>query len=89
MRYQLVLQFQGDAFPDHGQMIAVENCLTEALGHSATVDGHFVGGSETEVFILTNHPEDTFRQIGSALVGMESLGAVTAAFSEVGEIDLL
>ena len=89
MRYELVLQFQGDAFADFGQMIEVEKRLTKALGHSAIVDGHCVGSSGAEVFILTDHPEDTFRQIGFALEGVESLGAVTAAFHEVEEVDLL
>jgi hypothetical protein len=36
MKYQLVLQFRGEALADYDAMVAVENRLIDALGSSAT-----------------------------------------------------
>jgi len=83
MRYQLVLQFRGDSLADYDQMIAIEDRLTEALGDSADVDGHDAGSGETNIFIFTNDPPETFRRVRPVLESMERLKAVAAAFRDV------
>ncbi len=83
MRYQLVLQFRGDALADYDQMIALEDRLIEQLGHSAKVDGHHCGSGETNIFIHTSDPGVTFWAVRQVLKREGRLAAVTAAYREV------
>ena len=61
--YQLVLQFCGDSLQDLDELIALEDELIEQLGDSADVDGHDVGSGETNIFIFTSDPKQTFERI--------------------------
>ena len=83
MRYQLVLQFPGDSLADYEQLIALEDRLTTELGNSADVDGYDVGSGETNIFIFTKDPAETFRQVRPILASINRLQAVTAAFRDV------
>ena len=83
MRYQLVLQFRGDAFADYDAMVALENRLIEDLGHSAEVDGHDCGSGESNIFIFTSDPSATFWRVRQTLQQEGRLQAVTAAYREV------
>ncbi len=83
MRYQLVLQFRGDSLADYDQMIALEERLIDELGQSANVDGHDCGSGETNIFIHTNDPAETFRIVSQLLKQEGTLGSVTAAYREV------
>jgi hypothetical protein len=67
---------------DYDQMIAVEDCLIEAFGDSADVDGHDVGSGETNIFIFTSDPAATFRQAQPVLQSMNQLEGLTAAFRD-------
>lgn len=83
MRYQLVLQFRGDALADYDAMVALENRLTEDLGHTAKVDGHDCGSGEMNIFIFTSDPAATFWRVKHTLQQEGRLQAVTAAYREV------
>ncbi len=83
MDYQLVLQFHGDSLADYDAMVALENDLIAALGDSAHVDGHDVGSGETNIFIITTDPVETFRLSKAVLERRQRLGAVTAAHRPV------
>lgn len=83
MDYQLVLQFRGDSLHDFDAMVALEDELIVVLGDSAKVDGHDVGSGETNIFIFTSNPEQTFRQARPVLERRQSLQAVTAAYRRV------
>ena len=61
MQHQLVLQFNGDSFEDYDAMLALEDELIEALGDTADIDGHDIGAGETNIFIFTSAPEQTFQ----------------------------
>jgi hypothetical protein len=67
MRYQLVLQFAANTVADYDALIAIERQLIETLGESS-VDGHDMGSSEANIFILTTDPQNTFRQLAPVLV---------------------
>ena len=43
LKYQLVLQFQGDSLDDYDAMIALEDDLIAELQGVAEVDGHDMG----------------------------------------------
>ena len=62
MKYQLVLQLPTSAI-DLDDVIALEDALSEALDASATVDGHDFGSGEGNIFIFTEDPADTLRQM--------------------------
>jgi hypothetical protein len=81
-KYQLVLQFAGDALADFDAMVALENELTETFEDSAEVDGHDVGSGETNIFIFTVDPLATFNQARSVLKRRQQLQVVTAAYRE-------
>jgi hypothetical protein len=83
MRYQLILQFRGDALADYNAMVALEDRLIEDLGHSAEVDGHDCGSGETNIFIFTSDPSATFWRVRQTLQQEGRLQAVTAAYREV------
>jgi hypothetical protein len=83
MKYQMVLQFRGDSLADHDQMVALEDGLIAALRDTASVDGHDVGSGETNIFILTDDPKATFRQVKLVLERMGRLTDVRAAYRPV------
>jgi hypothetical protein len=83
MRYQLVRQFRGDSLADYDQMIALEDRLTEELGHSAKLDGHDCGSGEANIFIHTSDPAATFWLVRQVLMHERWLDAATVAYREV------
>jgi hypothetical protein len=82
-KYQLVLQFRGDAPADLDEAAALEEELIAALGDSADVDGHDIGSGETNIFIFTTDPTGTFRRAMPVLTRRKCLPAVTAAYRPV------
>lgn len=63
MKYQLVLQLPASSIEDYDRMIAVEEELIEGLAGLADIDGHDAGQGEVNIFILTDHPQQTFERI--------------------------
>jgi hypothetical protein len=80
MNYQLVLQFRGDSLGDYDKMIALEDALTEALQGLAIVDGHDVGSGETNIFIYTSNPLETFSHAKPIFIDTNTLASMTAAY---------
>lgn len=80
MKYQLVLQFRGDSLDDYDAMVSLEDKLIADLGSSANVDGHDCGSGETNIFIYTSDPAETFRTARLTLENEGRLQTVTAAY---------
>ena len=80
MRYQLVLQFQGDSARDLDDLLKLEERLIDAVGVSAEVDGHDIGSGEANIFILTPSPEATFARVKPVLQAHNLLRVVDAAY---------
>jgi len=78
--YQLVLQFRGDSLADLDAIVALEETLTEQLGHGAEVDGHDVGSGEANLFVKTSDPVKTFASIQPFLDRANLLREVTVAY---------
>ena len=83
MRYQLVLQFEGDSLADHDQMVSLWDALIEVLGDTADFDGHHVGSSRTNIFIVPPDPPATFARVKPVLETRHYLGALTAAYRPI------
>src|SRR5258708_9218055 len=63
MKYQLVLEFGATSIDDFDRFVALEDSLTEALEHSAIVDGHDFGSGTFNIFVHTDEPEATFSRL--------------------------
>jgi hypothetical protein len=63
MKYQLVLQFPASSIKDYDKMLEFEETIIGSLGNLGTVDGHDAGSGETNIFILTDHPNRAFERI--------------------------
>ncbi len=60
-RYQLVIQFPGDFFAAHQDLVAFEERLIASLPRTCTVDGHDVGAETVNFFVHTGAPEAAHR----------------------------
>jgi hypothetical protein len=80
LKYQLVLQFQGDSLDDYDAMIALEDDLIAELQGVAEVDGHDMGSGEANIFILTTDPRGTFERAKPVLKRRDCLETTTAAY---------
>jgi hypothetical protein len=83
MRYQLVLQFHGNALDNLDAIAALEENLIEQLAGFAEVDGHDIGSEEANVFVLTSDPVGTFGAIRPILDRVNLLTAATVAYRPV------
>lgn len=83
VRYQLVLQFKGDALAENDQMASLWDALIEVLGDTADLDGHHAGSGQTNIFIFTPDPPATFAHVKPVLETRHYLGALTAAYRPV------
>jgi hypothetical protein len=63
MRYQLVLQFEGDDEDTLEKVIALEDDLIESLGDAAEVDGHEVGDGTCHLSIMTGNPKKLWERL--------------------------
>lgn len=69
MKYQLVLQFQGDDDETLEKVIELEDQLIEAFDGSTTseVDGHDVGSGTCNLFIHTKNAAKVWERIESVV----------------------
>lgn len=85
MRYQLVLQMQGDSPAHYDALISLEDRLSNSLDDTSDVDGHDIGSGESNIFILTDDPRSTFDQCRPILESDGLLNSIRAAFRGDGE----
>jgi hypothetical protein len=62
VKYQLVLQWPASSIKDYDEMIWVEDALTNGIGDVALLDGHDAGSGEVNIFLLTDDPNQAFRE---------------------------
>lgn len=81
MRFQLVLQFpEKDLSFD--RLVQIEEMLMDAVGEEAEVDGHDMGSGESNIFIKTDDPEETFRTAKALLEDEDEFRVLKAAYRE-------
>ena len=83
MKYQLVLQFPQRWLWSFHSLIRLEDQLIQRLGASADVDGHDCGSGEMNIFIITNDPVRTFREIRPLLSRKIWVRLSAAAYREL------
>ena len=80
VRFQLIIQLPGDASGDLDRLVALEDVLIDRLGPDAEVDGHDIGSSQGNIFVLTTSPECTFAQVRPLLLESGLLGVTRVAY---------
>jgi hypothetical protein len=80
MQYQLVLQFRHRPLEDLEAIVALEERLDMHLAGIAKVDGHDIGSSEANIFIITSDPVGTFGAIQPVLARANLLLGATVAY---------
>ena len=91
MSFQLIVQLRGETIIDFDAMVELENELIAVLDETADVDGHDIGSGETNIFIFTSNPSQTFHDIKPILEHMCLLESSTVAFrpSEGGSFKII
>ena len=83
MKYQLVLQFTAASLEDFDRLVEVEDELIRALDDLATVDGHDFGLGEFNIFILTDHPAESFDKAHRIVTNENVPNVMRSAYREV------
>lgn len=84
MRYQLVLQWPlTNSMKDFDALVDVEDLLEENLANAGAVDGHDAGASEFNIFILTDDPQNSFKQVQTILGNREAWASARVAYREI------
>lgn len=84
MKYQLVIQFTEKLEGGFERLIEIEDELIEKLSTDAEVDGHDFGSGQMNIFVLTNQPLETFKQIIKILTSWkDTLTDMKAAYRNV------
>jgi hypothetical protein len=82
VKYQLVVRWSFEAIADLDRLVLIENMLIDGLPPDCIVDGHDIGGTEANIFLLTDDPKKTFDDIQAVLRG-EFLTKARALYREV------
>ena len=82
MKFQLVIQFRPTGALDFEKLVAMEDALITELGDSAIVDGHDIGSGEFNIFVVTDHPKESFVRTQRLLEGMKPEGAMNVAYRD-------
>jgi len=78
--YMLVIQWSSEVFADFDSMIRTEESLCEGLSKSHEVDGHDSGAGQTNIFVVTDAPQDAFSEIKPILQAQGKWDGVRIAF---------
>jgi hypothetical protein len=68
---------------DFDRLVAFESALADELVGPDEVDGHDCGSGEFNIFILTNHPTETFDQAMKAVQRARLAQSVRAAYRDI------
>lgn len=82
MKYQLVLQWPASSIKDYDAMIEIEDFLIKNLTEENEVDGHDAGSGEVNIFIRTDDPKRTFKQVKTILSNRDFLIDARVAYRE-------
>lgn len=89
MKYQLVLQFHASSTEDFDDLLAVEELLIEKLASGSEVDGHDFGADEFNIFVLTDHPKETFHASETLIQQLHPQQRLKAAYRELDKDDFV
>jgi hypothetical protein len=82
MRFQVVLQWPLSTFNDFDELMSLEGLLTEKLSKQSEVDGYDFGSGEANIFVDTDDPYRTLKEVQGALSGHKLGRSVVIAYRE-------
>lgn len=85
VKYQFVVQWPASSIQDYDAMVKIEDALIENLSPKSEVDGHDAGSGEVNIFIRTNDPKKTFKEVETILGGSDVWADVRVAYREVSK----
>jgi hypothetical protein len=85
MKYQLVLQFQGEQIEDFDELLKLEFDLGLSLKGKHIVDGHDFGSGEMNIFIHTDNPEEALSNAKASLDKLSTKNYIVAFRDIEGE----
>lgn len=83
MKYQLVLQFTAPSLEDFDRLVELEEDLIRGLDNLATVDGHDFGLGEFNIFVLTDHPAESFDKAHRIVINEGVPNVMRSAYREL------
>lgn len=83
MKYQLVLQWPLSEI-GHGRLIEIEDLLIRGLPED-DVDGHDIGSSEANIFVLTDNPTTSWQKIKLFLETCCATNSLRVAYRQLSE----
>lgn len=89
MKFQLILQFPAKEMKQFDELVALEEGLIQALSSESEVDGHDFGSGEFNIFVLTNHPRETFNVARKLIQQTSFQQQLRAAYRERGKDDFV
>jgi len=78
MQFMLVLQFP-EAFANYDDIVEIESELIDRLGNIAEVDGHDSGAGESNIFLLTDDPDEAFA-VATEVISSKPIPSWKAAY---------
>ena len=85
MKFQFILQWPALSIKDYDSLIEIEDLLIQKLAKRTQVDGHDAGSGEMNIFLFTNDPEATFKEVKGILGKHPSWPSVRIAYRNVSQ----
>lgn len=81
-----MVKFWRNSLEDEEFLAAIHDELQEAIGESATLDGHDTTAREINLFVVTPDPRRSFRRLKAVLDSRGIVHGVSAAYRLVGGV---
>ena len=82
MRFQLALQWPVSSLSGFDELLSLEELLEAKLTDQSDVDGHDFGSGEANIFVLTNDPYRTLKEVRGILSGHKLWPNTVIAYRE-------
>jgi hypothetical protein len=82
MRFQLVLQWPLSSLNGFDEILNIEDVLIAKLTDQSDVDGHDFGSGEADIFVHTNDPHRTLKEVRDILADHRLWPSIVIAFRE-------
>jgi hypothetical protein len=80
MRFQLVLQWPSSSVNGFDEILRIEDLLIAKLTEQSDVDGHDFGSGEANIFVHTNDPHRTLKEVRGILADYRLWPSTVIAF---------
>jgi hypothetical protein len=87
MKYMLTIQLDSGDIEAYDRLIELEDLIAEEVASDEEVDGHDVGATEMNIFIVANSPRETFQRLMSRIPQLAGRSDLKVAYRKLdGEV---